>query len=71
VLPPGTPKDRVEILQVIQRSRVPRRVSKARQRRSLSVDPEELAKIIREMPRDPEVVEMLKKFSGVDPLPSR
>jgi hypothetical protein len=33
--------------------------------------PEELTKIIREMPRDPEVVEMLKKFSGVDPLPSR
>lgn len=30
-----------------------------------------LAKIIREMPRDPEVVDMLKKFSGVDPLPSR
>jgi len=23
------------------------------------------------LPRDPEVVEMLKKFSGVDPLPSR
>jgi hypothetical protein len=33
--------------------------------------PEELAKVIREMPRDPEVVEMLKKFSAVDPLPSR
>ena len=33
--------------------------------------PEELAKVIREMPNDPEVVEMPKKFSGVDPLPSR
>jgi hypothetical protein len=33
--------------------------------------PEELAKVIREMPRDSEVVAMLKKFSGVDPLPSR
>jgi hypothetical protein len=33
--------------------------------------PEELTKVIREMPRDPEIVEMLKKFSGVEPLPSR
>jgi hypothetical protein len=33
--------------------------------------PEELTKIIREMPRDPEVVDILKKFSGVDQLPSR
>jgi hypothetical protein len=33
--------------------------------------PEELAKVIREMARDPEVVEMVKKFCGVDPLPSR
>ena len=33
--------------------------------------PEELSKVIRQMPRDPEVVEMLKKFSRVDPLPSR
>jgi hypothetical protein len=47
-----------------------------RRRRTQSDDvsplmPEELAKVIREMPRDPEVIEMLKKFSGVDPLPSR
>jgi hypothetical protein len=33
--------------------------------------PDELTKIIHEMPRDPEVVDMLKKFSGVEPLPSR
>jgi hypothetical protein len=32
--------------------------------------PEELAKTIRACPAIP-VVEMLKKFSGVDPLPSR
>jgi hypothetical protein len=30
-----------------------------------------LAKVIREMPRDPEVIEMLKNISGVAPLPSR
>jgi hypothetical protein len=33
--------------------------------------PEELVKVIRELPRDPEIIEMLKKFSGVEPLPSR
>jgi hypothetical protein len=32
---------------------------------------EELTKVIQETPRDPEIIEMLKKFSGVDPLPSR
>jgi hypothetical protein len=33
--------------------------------------PEELTKIIQEMPRDPEVIDMLKKVSGPEPLPSR
>jgi hypothetical protein len=30
-----------------------------------------LTKIIREVPRDPEVIDMLKKISGVEALPSR
>jgi hypothetical protein len=33
--------------------------------------PEDLTKIIKEMPRDPEVIDLLKKFSGVDALPPR
>jgi hypothetical protein len=33
--------------------------------------PVEPTKVIREMPRGPELVGMLKKFSGIDPLPSR
>jgi hypothetical protein len=33
--------------------------------------PEELEKVIRELPRDPEVVELFKKFLGAGPLPSR
>jgi len=28
-------------------------------------------KVIKDTPRDAEVIEMLKKFSGVDPLPPR
>jgi hypothetical protein len=32
---------------------------------------EELTKVIQEMPRDPEIIDLLKKFSGVEPLPGR
>jgi tripartite-type tricarboxylate transporter receptor subunit TctC len=76
VLPPGAPKDRVEILQDAMRKVFKDSEFRAEFQKLVSDDvsplmPEELAKIIREMPRDPEVIEMLKKFSGVDPLPSR
>ena len=76
VLPPGTPKDRVEILQAAMRKTFADPEFHAEYHKLVTdevspLTPEELAKVIREMPRDPEVVEMLKKFSGVDPLPSR
>ena len=76
VLPPGTPKDRVEILQDAMRKTFKDPEFRAEFQKLVTdepspLTPEELAKVIREMPRDPEVVEMLKKFSGVDPLPSR
>jgi tripartite-type tricarboxylate transporter receptor subunit TctC len=76
VLPPGTPKDRVEILQDAMRKVFNDPEFRAEFQKLVSDDvspltPEELAKVIREMPRDAEVIEMLKKFSGVDPLPAR
>ena len=76
VLQPGTPKDRVEILQDAMRKVFKDPEFHAEFQKLVSdevspLTPEGLAKVIREMPRDPEVVEMLKKFSGVDPLPSR
>jgi tripartite-type tricarboxylate transporter receptor subunit TctC len=76
VLPPGTPKDRVDILQDAMRKVFNDPEFRAEFQKLVSDDvspltPEELAKVVREMPRDPEVIEMLKKFSGVDPLPSR
>src|SRR5262245_37338649 len=76
VVPPGTPKDRVEILQDAMRKVFNDPEFRAKFQKLVSDDvsplmPEELTKVIREMPRDPEVIEMLKKFSGVDPLPSR
>jgi hypothetical protein len=33
--------------------------------------PDAMAKIIKEMPRDAEVIETLKKLSGAGPLPPR
>jgi hypothetical protein len=33
--------------------------------------PEEQEKVVRELPRDPTVVELFKKLSGGDPLPVR
>jgi hypothetical protein len=32
---------------------------------------EELQKTIKEMPREPELIDLLKKFSGVEALPRR
>lgn len=76
VLPPGTPKDRVEILQDAMRKvfKDPEFRAEFKKQTTDDASPltaEELAKIIREMPRDPEVVEFLKKFSGVETLPLR
>ncbi|HMF51208.1 MAG TPA: hypothetical protein VK603_21310, partial [Candidatus Saccharimonadales bacterium] len=74
--PPGTPKDRVEILQDAMRKTFKDPEFRAEFHKLVSDEvsplmPEELARVIREMPRDPEVVEMLKKVSGIDPLPVR
>ncbi len=33
--------------------------------------PEELTKMIRETPRDPEIIDLLKIFTGAGPLPVR
>ena len=76
VLPPGTPKDRVEILQEAMRKVFKDPEFRAEFKKLVTDDvsplmPEELMKIIKETPRDAEVIEMLKKFSGIEPLPPR
>jgi len=76
VLPPGTPKDRVEVLQDAMRKVFKDPEFRAEFKKLVTDDasplmPEELTKVIRETPRDPEIIELLKKLSGVDPLPSR
>ena len=75
-LPPGTPKDRVEILQDAMRKVFKDPDFRAEFKKVVTDDasplmPEELTKIIHETPRDPELIETLRRFSGVDPLPAR
>ena len=76
MLPPGTPKDRVEVLEDAFR----KTYRDAEFRKDFlklvgddadPIMPEELAKVIREIPRDAEVVDLLRSLAGARPLPSR
>jgi tripartite-type tricarboxylate transporter receptor subunit TctC len=76
ILPPGTPKDRVEILAEAMRRTFKDPEFPKYFKKLVDDDPSplgavELARLIREMPRDPEVLELVKKFSGAGPLPPR
>jgi putative tricarboxylic transport membrane protein len=76
VLPPGTPKDRVEIVQEAMRktfkdSEFHREYRKIVGDDASPMTPDELAKAIRDTPRDPELIELFKAFSGPAPLPAR
>jgi tripartite-type tricarboxylate transporter receptor subunit TctC len=76
VLPPGTPKDRVAILEETMRrifkdSEFRRDYRKIVGEESSPLMPEELTKAIRETPRDAELIELFKTFSGAAPLPKR
>jgi tripartite-type tricarboxylate transporter receptor subunit TctC len=76
VLPPATPKERVEVLQEAMR-RALKDPEFHREFQKLVGDeveplmPEELTKTIRDVPRDPEVIDLLKNLSGAGPLPPR
>jgi tripartite-type tricarboxylate transporter receptor subunit TctC len=76
VLPPGTPKDRVEILQEAMRKVFKDPEFLAEFKKLVADDasplmPEDLVKVIKETPRDAEVIEILKQLSGVETLPPR
>jgi tripartite-type tricarboxylate transporter receptor subunit TctC len=76
VLPPGTPKDRVEIVQEAMRktfkdSDFNREYRKIVGEEASPMTPEELTKAIQDTPRDAELIELFKTFSGAAPLPAR
>jgi hypothetical protein len=76
ILPPGVPKERVEILQDAMR-RAFKEPGFASEYKKLTGDdptpllPEANQKAVRELPREPEVIEIFKKIVGPGPLPPR
>lgn len=76
IVSPGTPKDRVQILQDAMRKifndpDFHREYAKLTGLKAEPQMPEELDQTIRNMPRDREAVELFKKLTGPDPLPQR
>jgi hypothetical protein len=74
ILPPGTPKDKVEILEQAMRNIFKDPESPGYFRKLVADDasplgPAELNKVIKEMPRDQETIETIRTFSGAGPLP--
>jgi tripartite-type tricarboxylate transporter receptor subunit TctC len=73
---PGTPKDRVQILQTAFRRAYEDPDFRRDYRKSIGDDPSPISpqdyqNAIREIPRDSETIDLYKKFSGADPLPNR
>jgi tripartite-type tricarboxylate transporter receptor subunit TctC len=76
VLPPGTPKDRVAMIEEAMRKTFndpdfPREYQKIVGEEASPLMPEVLTKAVQETPRDPELIELFKHFSGPAPLPPR
>jgi tripartite-type tricarboxylate transporter receptor subunit TctC len=75
VAPPGTPKERVEILQEAMRRtfRDPEFLKEYKKTGDDSppLMPEALDKVIKNLPREPEVIELFKKLFGAGSLPPR
>lgn len=76
ILPPGTPSEKVLILQEAMRRTFNDPEFKKEFKKLTGDDPTPLTpeaheKAMRELPRDQEVVELFKKIAGGDPLPAR
>ncbi len=75
-LPPGVPKERAEVLIDAMRKTLgdPEFANEYRKLSNEKPSPltaEALEKVIRELPRDANVVEIFKKLAGAEPLPVR
>lgn len=76
ILPPGTPKERVQILQEAIRNTFKDPEFRKEFKKLTGDDPTPLMpeaheKAIKELPRDPEIVKFFKKIASGDPLPPR
>lgn len=76
IFPPGTPKDRVQIIREAMRKAFADPEFPHEFRKLMGDDPaplggEELERAIKELPREKEVVQLYQKLAGADPLPAR
>ncbi|MFQ5851562.1 MAG: hypothetical protein ACE5JU_13370 [Candidatus Binatia bacterium] len=76
IIPPGTPKKRVRILQEAFRKlfkdpEFSKTWRKLTGEEASPLLPEEIERALREIPRDPEVIRVFKKIAGAGPLPPR
>ena len=77
IAPPGTPKDRLDILKEAVRKTYADPQFAADYKRLTGGDdpspllPDDQAKIVRGIPRDPEIIELFKKFAATAALPPR
>lgn len=76
IFPPGTPKDRVQIIRDAMRKAFADPEFPVEYRKLMGDDPaplggEELEQAIRDLPRDQEVVRLYQRLAGGDPLPPR
>jgi hypothetical protein len=76
ILPPGTPSERVAMLQDAFRKTYRDPAFHTAFKKMVGQDtspvmPEEQEKVIRGLPDDPKVIELFKRFTGPDPLPPR
>jgi tripartite-type tricarboxylate transporter receptor subunit TctC len=76
ILPPGTPKEQVAILQEAMRKTFKdpeffKEFKKLTGDEPTPLMPEAHEQAIKDIPRQPEIVELFKKLAGADPLPPR
>jgi tripartite-type tricarboxylate transporter receptor subunit TctC len=76
VLPPGTPADRADILKEAMRKALrdpeyAKVYEKLTTEPAMPMMPEEYEKALREIPREAELIDLVKKLSGPGPLPPR
>jgi len=76
VLPPGTPRERAQILQEAMRKTFKdpefyKEYKKLTGDETAPLMPEELEAVIKDLPREPDTIDLLKKLAGPDPLPPR
>jgi len=76
ILPPGTPKQQVEILKAamvktFKGTEFPAEYKKFTGDEATPLMPDEMEKALKELPRDPETVALFKKLNGAGPLPAR